>query len=453
MALVSHNFSDIWSLGAKDVHPVLYYFLLKIINLIFGSNILIYRLISVLPIAILSIIGFTHIRKDFGERTGLLFSFFVTMLPVMSRYATEIRMYSCAILFVTITAIYAYRLYKRGFSIKNLIIFGIFSLCSAYTHYYGLMAVGLINLTLFIYLVKNCKEKKNECIKFIICAIVQVLLYLPWLLIFLRQFNTISSNGYWITMSFPNTLFEIVGFQFAGKIMHKYLALACMVVMYTYIGYLIYKTKKENEDMKPAILAIVIYLGVIIAAYIISKIRVPILFDRYLLVITGLLAFFLAFFMAKEKNKYITIGICTIIFVISLVNQIALMIINYSPKNTEMIEYLSSNLQEDDSFLVYNGDLSGYAITVRYPDKMNYYYDRWNIGASGTYDSYGPNLLRTDSLDEIMSKVSGRIWIINISKEDLENEIKNIYDIDIIERREFQTLYNGYFFSFTLIEK
>lgn len=440
-------------MGAKDVHPVLYYFLLKIVNLIFGSNILIYRLFSVLPIVILSIIGFTHIRKDFGEKTGLLFSFLVIMLPVMSRYATEIRMYSCAILFVTLSAIYAYRLYKEGFNIKNLVIFGIFSLASAYIHYYGLMAAGLINLAVFIYLLKNFKEKKMEFIKFIVCAIIQVGLYLPWLLIFLSQFNTISSNGYWITMSFPNTLFEIIGFQFAGKIMHKYIALACMLVLYTYIGYLIYKTKKENEDMKPAILAVIIYLGVIIAAYIISKIRVPILFDRYLLVTTGLLAFFLAFFMAKEKRKWITIGICIIIFFISLINEIALMIINYSPKNLEMREYISTNLQENDSFLIYNGDLSGYAVTVRFPDKMNYFYDRWNIGASGTYEPYGPRFLRTDSLDEIMNKANGRIWVINISEEDLENELKKVYDIDVLERREFETLYNGYHFSFTLIEK
>ena len=45
-----------------------------------------------------------------------------------------------------------------------------------------------------------------------------------------------------------------------------------------------------------------------------------ILLERYLLVVTGLLAFFIAFFMSKEKNKYITIGICAIIVVMSSFN-------------------------------------------------------------------------------------------------------------------------------------
>ena len=53
IAMVRHSFSDIWQIGSNDVHPVLYYFLLKFINLIFGESILLYRLFSVVPIAIL----------------------------------------------------------------------------------------------------------------------------------------------------------------------------------------------------------------------------------------------------------------------------------------------------------------------------------------------------------------------------------------------------------------
>ena len=48
---------------------------------------------------------------------------------------------------------------------------------------------------------------------------------------------------------------------------------------------------------------------------------------------------------------------------------------------------------------------------------------------------------------------SGRIWIINISEEDFKELIQSKYDVRLIERKEFQTAYNGYFFSLTLIEK
>ena len=146
----NHTFGEIWSIGGYDVHPVLYYWILKIVSLIFGNNILAFRLISVISLSILGILGYTHIRKDFGEKVGLLFSFLVYFLPVNVIYASEIRMYTVGMLFVTIMAIYAYRIFKGNKSIKNWIIFAIFSLASAYTHYYGLMSAGIINILLFI---------------------------------------------------------------------------------------------------------------------------------------------------------------------------------------------------------------------------------------------------------------------------------------------------------------
>ncbi len=453
VAMVTHSFSEIWEIGSKDVHPILYYYMIKILNLIFGTNIIIYRLFSVIPIAILTILGYTHIRKDFGEKTGLLFSFLITFFLVTIRYACEIRMYSWGMLFTTIMAIYAYRLYKDKFSNKNLIIFGIFSLAVAYTHYYGVMVAGLINVALFIYLLRNHKEKKAELIKFTICAVVQVALYLPWLFIFLSQVGTLASGGYWINISFPDTLIEVIGIQCSGYTIGKYTSFIIMLGLYTYVGYLIYKSKKEKVEMKPAILSAIIYFSVIISAYILSKILVPILLDRYLLIITGLITFFFAFFMAKQKNKYVTITICLAIFILSLTNLVKVININYSNTNTEMVQYINDNLQENDSFLIYNDEIGGFSITAKHLDHMQYFHDKGNWGAGGAYECFGPNFKRYNDLEDIMKEASGRIWIINIPEEDLTSEIKSKYNVEILERKEFQTKYNGYFFSFTLIEK
>lgn len=68
VGIAKHSFIDIWKITGNDVHPSLYYWLLHIVYLIFGNNILIYRLFSVLAIIILGILGYTHIKKDFGDR-------------------------------------------------------------------------------------------------------------------------------------------------------------------------------------------------------------------------------------------------------------------------------------------------------------------------------------------------------------------------------------------------
>ena len=186
VGMANKSFADIWSIGSNDVHPVLYYWILHIVYLLFGPNIYIYRILSMIPIAILGILGYTHIRKDFGEKVGLLFSFFVFFLPIMCVYSGEIRMYTWAMLLVSLMAIYAYRIYKnslqpqeklteeektkaqnnqtekekkkiikpKGFY-KNWILFAVFSLTASYTHYYGLATAGIINLALFIYFIIN----------------------------------------------------------------------------------------------------------------------------------------------------------------------------------------------------------------------------------------------------------------------------------------------------------
>ena len=81
VAIAKHSFADIWNITGNDVHPALYYWMLHVLYLIFGNNVIIYRLFSVLAVAILGVLGYTHIRKDFGENTGMLFSFLTFFRP------------------------------------------------------------------------------------------------------------------------------------------------------------------------------------------------------------------------------------------------------------------------------------------------------------------------------------------------------------------------------------
>ena len=90
VGMASKSFMDIYLIGSNDVHPILYYYILHIFYLLFGTNIYIYRFLSMVPIAILGILGYTHIRKDFGQKIGLLFSFFVFFLPLNCVYSCGI---------------------------------------------------------------------------------------------------------------------------------------------------------------------------------------------------------------------------------------------------------------------------------------------------------------------------------------------------------------------------
>ena len=92
VAMANQEFLDIWSIGSNDVHPVLYYWMLRIINILSNGSIIVYRMFSVLPIILLGILGITHIKKDFENKTGIIFSFLSFFIPVMIVYANQIRM-------------------------------------------------------------------------------------------------------------------------------------------------------------------------------------------------------------------------------------------------------------------------------------------------------------------------------------------------------------------------
>ena len=240
VGIASHSFIDIWNIGGHDVHPVLYYLSLHIISIFTNNSIMAYRLFSGLIISITGILGYTHVRKDFGEKAGIIFSFLILFSPITGMFANEIRMYALVMFLITVLSIYAFRLAKES-KLVYWLIFGLSSLCSIYTHYYGLMAAGIINLILLFYFIKN--QKKKSYIIQIIIGVIQALLYLPWMIYFSSQLNTMASNGFWISITFPDTLIEILGFQFAGNL-NIYIGLAISILIY---GISIYIFKKLAE--------------------------------------------------------------------------------------------------------------------------------------------------------------------------------------------------------------
>lgn len=472
VAIAKHNFLDIWNITGHDVHPALYYWGLHIVYLIFGNSIIALRLFSVLAIIILGILGYTHIRKDFGEKTGILFSFLTYFLPIMPTYASELRMYSWSCLLVSLMSIYAYRFYmevknNKELKIKNLLLFGIFSICSCYTHYYALVTAGLINFMILIFLIRNLsnknKEKQENILSkkalrnFIIVAAIQVLLYIPWIMFMLGQVNHVR-GGFWIVVGPLNTTVEVLSFQFRRQLetnfsmdWHTILALVASLAMYTYIGFKIYHAKKEKQEIKPGILSMIGYVGVILIVYIISKIMTPILFARYLLVMTGLYIFTLAYFMMKEKRKYVTYIVCAIILALGILSNVEDLQINYSKTNLEPINYIKEEIKQDD-IIVYSNIGNGGVIAANFPKNKQYFlnFDHWNVEEA--YKAYGPGMETVETYD-FLKEYKGRIWLIDSENMGLYDNFPKENTKILKETKRFDVKYHEYIYNVMLLEK
>lgn len=460
VGIANHGFQEIWSIGGHDVHPVLYYWVLHCINLIFGNQIILYRLFSVLCTIILGIIGFTHIRRDFGENTGILFSFLVYFFPINVVYAGEIRMYSMAMLLVTLMSIYAYRIYKNREekNVKNWILFAIFSLASAYTHYYGLMAAGLVNIMLFVSLVIEAYKTKKFTYNlkaFIVSGIIQIALYLPWVIYLLLQISQVS-NGFWIGIKFPDTIIEFFNFQFTGNLgdtlyIGNLWASIFGLIICAYMIYIYVKNRKD-EELKPAPLAIKIWAMVAIAACIVSLvIWRPIIYARYMLCVTGLFIFFLAHTMAKRGNLKLNIGICTISTIISIIILTNITLSNYDSSNKEVLDYLKANVQETD-IILHGNEGSGFVVVANYPNNKEYFWDQAHWNVEEAYKAFGKDMETIYELDKL-DNYKGRMWIINAENYAILEHVQNKYDIEIIDQKRFSTAYHKFQYTLTLIEK
>ena len=450
VALMNHSFSEIWTIGGHDVHPILYYWMLKIVNLIFGSNIIAYRIFSVLGIAVLGILGFTHIKKDFGERTGLLFSFFSFFLPVMLNYALEIRMYSWTIVFVTLMAIYLNRFIKEK-TTKNLVLFGIFSLASCYMHYYALLAAGTINLGLIIYVVRKKETFEKSMIrKFILVEVLQVLLYLPWLFYFITQALRVGA-GFWITLEFPQIIIDLLNFQFKGSL-EQTIPTIFAIFLYIYLGYLIVKNIRKKEDIKEGIIPIIVYVLVIVIVALVSRIS-PILYARYLFTITGLLIFAISYFLAKENNHFVIGLICGVTLVLAFMNLRINIEENYDPSNDEPIGYLQENLQPED-VIIYSNINNGGVIATLFEDNQQYFLNLENWSIEEAYKAYAPQMGVINTIEQAIEKAGeGRIFIVDTGDLSLYYKIENDERYKTVSTKKFETKYHDYVYNMIILEK
>lgn len=449
VGIVNHSFGEIWSIGSHDVHPILYYWMLKVINLIFGANIIAYRIFSVLGIVVLGILGLTHIKKDFGKNTGLLFTFFSFFLPVMLNYALEIRMYSWTIVFVTLMAIYLNRFIKQK-DFKNLLLFGIFSLASCYMHYYALIAAGILNLGLIIYVIRKKDEFEKSIIKkFIVVEAMQVILYLPWLAVFISQALRVG-KGFWITIEFPQILIDIINFQFKGNL-NQTIPTIFAGVLYLYVLYIIIKNIKKKENIKEGIIPLAIYVIVIIIVALVSRIS-PILYARYLFTITGLLIFAVSYFLAKENNKFIIGIICGAVIIMSLMNLISVKEENYDKSNAEPINYLKENLQPDDVIL-YSNINNGGVIAALVDTNKQYFLNLENWSVEEAYKAYSPQMEVVESIEKATKDAKGRIFLIDTDTLNLYKKMKESGDYKEVSIEKFETKYKGYTYSIVILEK
>jgi 4-amino-4-deoxy-L-arabinose transferase-like glycosyltransferase len=189
--MVRQNFADIWHYTALDVNAPLYYYLLKIWSLVAGHSDVALRFLSVLFGLGTLVGGFFLARKLFCRRVGYFALLFLTLSPMLLRYATEMRCYTLLI-FLLIMATYVFVLAQEKHQRKLWLLYGFLIALCMWTHYYAALPI------LAHWAWRAITAKKFFTREFVTSLMLAAVLFLPWLVIMIKQLTTVQINGFWI---------------------------------------------------------------------------------------------------------------------------------------------------------------------------------------------------------------------------------------------------------------
>ncbi|MBQ9017373.1 glycosyltransferase family 39 protein [Candidatus Saccharibacteria bacterium] len=244
--LVRGDFGQIWSETAQDVHPPLFYFLLKIWSGIFGTSDFAMRFMSVFFGALAIIMAFHLLKRWFGGKTATVATAFLALSPFLIRYGQEMRMYTL-IFAIVIGATYALDLALETKKKRYYIIYAVLLALGMWTHYFT--ALAWLAHVVYLTAVKKINIFKKP---FLWTYALAVLLFLPWIPAFLTQTATVQ-QGFWIPgvtfSTLPDYLSEVTIYREFSSHVDAWYALA-LIIWSALFGIVLYKTLKSPTKEK-----------------------------------------------------------------------------------------------------------------------------------------------------------------------------------------------------------
>lgn len=201
--LIRFNPIEIIKYTAADMHPPLYYLLLKTWSLVFGVSDVALRSMSATLIALTIVVMYCFVRRYFGLRAAIVAGLLVAAAPLLTRYGQEMRMYGLVAL-ITTTA--SWMLYSATLAPRRWkwVMYGVLVALGLWTHYFTVVVwvahwiwrglqIDRSHGTSWRVWIKRYVSKQ-----WIGAYALAFLLFLPWIPAVYQQFKGVQTGGFWI---------------------------------------------------------------------------------------------------------------------------------------------------------------------------------------------------------------------------------------------------------------
>ncbi|MFZ5986060.1 MAG: glycosyltransferase family 39 protein [Bacillota bacterium] len=419
IAYANRSYKDILQLITYDSHPPLYYLFMRIFRVLFGDSIFVYRTLSALGTTALAALGIGPVRRACGAKAGFVFSFLVIITPASLIYSQEIRMYTWAAFFVAGSCIYGY-LSAAVDEKKDWAKFALFSLAAAYTHFYALLSVVIINVLVFIWVILLRKKEKIKI--HLQAALFMTFLYTPAIIHLVRLIidgETIS----WI----PKVTRKVIENTLSYPLEYKFLFPESVnnyntfkyIMVFVFLGVLIALIKRK-ASVRLIILSLSVYSLTLLVEVLASYSIQPLLIPRYMIPCLGLLLLAVAYAISQVPKYVLPLVFVLLLYLISPKIQFIEQNRFNGPMN-EVVTFFDNKLNEDDIF-IHTDSLTAGPFSYYFKDNRHLWY-RLEYSKCKTKILYNgspyTNVLIGFDL-KTFSKGHRNVWLVSHSKD---NEI------------------------------
>jgi len=291
-----------------DNMPPFHYILLWIWTSIFGNNEYTTRALSAV-IGIIGVIAIYYLAKEiFSKTVGLYTALILSVTTFHIYYSQEVRSYSLLFLTAIMSYLFLVKQIKLP-SLKNSLMYTIFTALLIYTHYFGLFIV-MSQVVFLLFSIFEIK-KKTKLLKYQSLSFLAVgILYIPWTPVVLK----LTKMSYFWTKK-PTPDFFINYFKiYLGR--ESFLILIFSVFL---LIYLIKDPNKINFSQHRILLTTWLFVTLFIPFFRSFSSPAP-LVDRYTICILPAIILMVGSGIHALKEKPVRIFILTSILLMFLVN-------------------------------------------------------------------------------------------------------------------------------------
>lgn len=303
-----------------DSHPPLLYFLTRLMFNIFGYTSFAARLLPVIAGTVSVWVIFLLGKEILNKNLGLIAAALTSVNYYHLKYSQEVRDYMLTFLFTALSFLFLIRLIKT-LSVKNSILYAVFTLLLLFSHYYSLFVLvsQIVLIIVFFFL----EDKSNRAVyakRFVLGGLLVAIGY-SWWIPYLMAVSHVTAT--WMTP---------IGANFFIDFFYTYFGNATLINPMLTVLLLIYAVKVLSTGKQeiiqpkknPLIFSFIVLSGWVVVTYLVPYLRslfiAPMMLPRYTIVVLPAYLIAIAYGIELINNKRIKTLVLSVFILFSIID-------------------------------------------------------------------------------------------------------------------------------------